>query len=300
MNIARRTFDAFWRNSSAISFVILVGFSVMMFSLGYHILAYDSSEFLQEPEVQEYENSVGEVVAMDEWERTKYYWSHNLRLAGIYVAMTPSYLSFHSSAFNGYSVGVATSYWYHVWEADANVALAFLAGIFVHGVLELTGAFIIAGATLRAAWNFWKGAGHMAFRTGKNEKMWSWKLSRRERKEFQKRRGTVKRFLADFIILVGFGAFLIFLAGPIEVYISPSMMGVFYTSPPLAVAFLAAIALLYISVFFLLFGGLRALGRDFGLMRRDIGDAFKLRWRSSHLSLLMFVAFSIFAATLFI
>ena len=272
----------------------------MMFSVGYFILAYDSSEFLQEPEAQEYENSVGEVVAMDEWERTKYYWSHNLRVAGLYVATTPSYLSFHSSVFNGYSVGVATSYWYHVLGADVNAALAFLAGIFVHGVLELTGAFIIAGATLRAAWNFWKGAGHMAFAAGKNEKTWSWGLSRRERKELRKYRGKVKEFLADFIILVGFGAFLIFLAGPIEVYVSPSMMAVFYTSPPLAVAFLVAIALLYISVFFLLFEGLQALRRDFGSMRKDIGDAFKLRWRSTHLSLLMFVAFSIFATILFL
>lgn len=300
MDIIRRAFGAFRRNSSAISLVILVGFLVMMFSLGYYILAYDSSKFLQEPEAQEYENSVGEVVAMGEWERTKYYWSHNLKLAGLYVATTPSYLSFHSSMFNGYSVGVATSYWYHVWEADANAALAFLAGIFVHGVLELTGAFIVAGATLRAAWNFWKGAGHMAFMAGKNKKTWSWGLSRRERKELRKYKGKVKEFLTEFIILIGFGAFLIFLAGPIEVYVSPSMMAVFYTSPPLAVTFLVAIALLYISVFFLLFEGLRALGRDFRSMRKDIGDAFKLKWRSTHLSLLMFVAFSIIAATLFL
>ena len=300
MGIARRTFGAFGRNSSTISLVILVGFLVMMFSLSYHILAYDSSEFLQEPEAQEYENSVGEVVAMDELDRTTYYWSHNLRLAGLYVVMTPSYLSFHSSVFNGYSVGVATSYWYHVWGGDANVALAFLAGIFVHGVLELTGALIIAGATLRAAWNFWKSAGHMAFMPGKKEKTWSWGLSRRERKVLRKHRGKVKEFLTDFIILVVFGAFLIFLAGPIEVYVSPSMMAVFYTNPALAVAFLAAIALLYISVFFLLFGGLWALRKDFGLLRKDIGDAFKLKWRSAHLSLLMFVVFSIFAATLFL
>lgn len=300
MDIARRTSDAFRRNSSAISFVILVGFLAMMFSVGYFILAYDSSEFLQKPNAQEYENSVGEVVAMDEWERTKYYWSHNLRLAGLYVVTTPSYLSFHSSVFNGYSIGIATSYWYHDGGADGNAALAFLAGIFVHGVLELTGAFILAGATLRAAWNFWKGAGHMAFMTGKNEKTWSWGLSRRERKELRKYRVNVKGFLVDFIILVGFGAFLIFLAGPIEVYVSPSMMAVFHTSPPLAVAFLVAIALIYISVFFLWFGGLRALGKDFRLMRRDIGDAFKLKWRSTHLSLLVFVAFSIFAAILFL
>jgi len=300
VGITRRTFGAFRRNSSAISFVILVSFLVMIFSVGYFILAYNSPEFLQEPEAQEYENSVGEVVAMDELDRTTHYWSHNLRLAGLYVVMTPSYLSFHSSVFNGYSVGVATSYWYHVWGADANAALAFLAGIFVHGVLELTGAFIIAGATLRAAWNFWKGAGHMAFIGGKNEKMWSWGLSRRERKELRKYGGKVEGFLADFMILVGFGAFLIFLAGPVEVYVSPSMMAVFYTYPPLAVAFLVAIALLYISVFFLLFGGLQTLRRDFWLMRGDIGDAFKLRWRPTHLSLLMFVAFSIIAATIFL
>lgn len=296
MDIARRTFGAFRRNSSAIGFVILVSFLVMMFSVGYHILAYDSSEFLQEPEAQEYENAVGEVGAMDNWARTRYYWSHNLRVAGLYVATTPSYLSFHSSVFTGYSVGVATSYWYHRLGADANAALAFLAGIFVHGALELTGAFIIAGATLRAAWNFWKGIGHMISVASKSGTLWSWRFSRRERKELQRYKGKVKEFLTDFIILVGLGVFLIFLAAPIEVYVSPSAISVFYVNPLIAVAFLAVIALLYISVFFVWFRGLRAVGRDFGSVRNDIGDAFKLRWRSTHLSLLMFVAFSIIAA----
>ncbi len=297
MDIARRTFDAFRRNSSAITFVILVGFLVMMFSMGHHILAYDSPEFLQEPEAQEYENSVGEVGAMDEWARTKFYWSHNLGFVSLLVATTPSYLSFHTSVSTGYSIGIATSYWYHIWGANTNAALSFLAGIFVHGVLELAGAFIIAGATLRAAWKFWKGAGHMTSVTRKNWKMWSWRL-RRERKELRKYKDKVEEFLADFIILFGLGTFLIFLAGPIEAYISPSAIAVFYTIPPLAVAFLLAIALFYISVFFFWFGGLRAMRRDFGSVHKDIGDAFKLKWRSTHLSLLMFVTFSIIVAIL--
>lgn len=296
MGITRRTFDAFRQNSSAISLVILIGFLAMMFGTGYNILAYESSEFLQKPEAREYENSVGEVTMMDEWARTRYYWSHNLGVAGLYIATIPSYLSFHSSTFTGYSIGVATSYWYHKLGAD--VALAFLAGIFMHGVLELAGVFIIAGATLRAAWNLWKGVGNMASGARKSGRIWSWKLSRRERRELRKYKARVKEFLLDFIVLVGIGAFLIFLAGPIEAYVSPWVMVVFYLNPLLAVAFLAAIALLYISVFFIRFRGLQAVRRDFGSVRKDIGLAFKFRWRSTHLSLLMFVVFSIFAVVL--
>ena len=291
MNIVGRTLEAFVRNSSAISFVILVGFFVMMVSVGYHILAYKPSEFLQEPETQEYENALDEVRQMDEWTLTQYYWSHNLGVASWYVAMAPTYLSFHSSVFNGYSIGYAISYWYH--NVGAEGALAFSSGIFVHGLLELTGFFIIAGAALRAAWNFWKGIGHMVFAARKNGKIWSWRLSRRERKQVRKHKGKVKEFLADFIILVGFGAFLIFLAGPIEAHVSPWAMAVFYMEPLLAVVFLAAIAFIYISVFFVWFRGLRAVRSDFGSVRRDMGAAFKFKWRSTHLSLLIFIVFSI-------
>jgi len=297
MGIAKRIFGAFRRNSSAISFVILVGFLVMMSSVGYHILAYDSSEFLKEPEAQQYENSVGKVVVMDEWARTKYYWSHNLRVANLYVVTTPSYLSFHSSAFTGYSVGIATSYWYHVLGANASAALTFLAGIFVHGVLELTGAFIIAGATLRAAWNFWKGVGHIASVSGKSGKIWPWGLSRRERKKLREYKDRAKEFLADFVILVGLGTFLIFLAGPIESYVSPSVMATFGEALLLAITFLVIIAFLYFSIFA---WGLGAMKRDIRAVYGDVKLAFKRKWRPTQLSFLMFVVFTAFFFVLLI
>ncbi len=283
MSIARRTLEAFRRSSSAISLVIALGLLVMTLSTGYHIFAYESSEFLEQPGAQDYENAVENVTQMNEWARTKFYWSNNLRVAGFYILWTPTYSGFHSLTFNEYAIGMNFAYWYHAYGAET--FLVFLSGVFFHGILELTGIFIVVAITLRVAWNFWKGMGHMMTITEKRKK-WSWGLSKGERREILKHKCKIKELLVDFLVLASFGAFLIFLAAPIEAYVSPSIMATFRGALPLAIAFLIVIAFLYFSIFV---WGLKAMKRDIGMVYKNIKLAFKRKWRPTHLSLLMFV-----------
>lgn len=284
-SISGRMLEAFRRSSSAISLVIALGLLVMVLSTGYHIFAYKPSEFLELPETQEYKNAIKDVTQMDEWTLTKFYWSNNLRVIGFYVVWIPTYFSFHSLMFNEYAIGMNLAYWYHAYGAE--VFLAFLSGVFFHGVIELTGIFIIVAIILRVAWNFWKGMGRMMMTTRKRKK-WSWGFSRGERREILKRKGKVKELLVDFLVLASFGTFLIFLAAPVEAYISPSVMAAFRGALPLAVAFLVAIASLYLSIFV---WGLGAMKRDIKAIYSDVKLAFKCKWRPTHLSLLMFVIF---------
>lgn len=293
MDIVKTTLGAFRRSSSAIGLVIIAGFIVMLLSMGYHILAYSPTEFLEKPEAEEYENSIAQVGQMDSWTRTQYYWSNNLRVAGMYVAWTPSYFSFHSLMFATYRVGLDLSYWYQGYGGD--IFLAFVASIFVHGILELTGFFIVAAITLRVGWNLWKGLGYMAA-TEKGKK-WSlsWEFSKKGRKKIRKFKGKIIELLVDFLVLASIGAFLIFLAGPIEAYISPWISMTFVFNPLLAALFLAAVGFLYVSISI---WGLRKMRKDAKALRKDIEFAFKRKWRPVHLSLLIFAIFSIFAAVL--
>jgi len=257
----------------------------MTLSTGYHIFAYKSSEFLERPDVEEYKKAIENVGQMDEWTLTKFYWSNNLRIIGFYVVGIPSYFGFHSLILNEYTIGMNISYWYHAY--DAEVFLIFLSGIFIHGVLELMGIFIVAAITLRVAWNFWKGMGHMMTPAGKRKK-WSWGLSKGEKRKIRRHEGKVKELLVDFLVLASFGAFLVFLAAPIEAYISPPLMAAFVGAPPLAIIFLLVIAFFYLSIFV---WGLGAMKRDIKAVYGDVKFAFERKWRPTQLSLLIFVIF---------
>ena len=285
MSVSGRMIEAFRRSSSAISLVIALSLLVMTLSMGYHIFAYTSSEFLERPDVQKYENAIETVSQMDEWTLTKFYWSNNLRIIGFYIVGIPSYFGFHSLIFNEYTIGMSTSYWYHAYGVE--VFLIFLSGLFIHGVLELTGIFIVAAITLRVAWNFWKGMGHMMTPAGKRKK-WSWGLSKGEKRKIRRHEGKVKELLVDFLVLASFGAFLVFLAAPIEAYISPPLMAAFVGAPPLAIIFLLVIAFFYLSIFV---WGLGAMKRDIKAVYGDVKFAFERKWRPTQLSLLIFVIF---------
>ncbi len=284
MGISGRTLEAFRRSSSAISFVIALSLLVMTLSTGYHIFAYNSSEFLEQSDVQEYENAIATVSQMDEWTLTNFYWSNNLRIVGFYIVGIPSYFSFDSLMFNEYTIGINLAYWYHAYGAV--VFLMFLSGLFLHGVLELTGIFIVVAITLRVAWSFWKGIGHLMTSTRNNNRFR--KLLNSTTQEIRKSESEVKELLVDFLVLTSFGAFLIFLAAPIEAYISPAFMGAFVGVLPLAITFLAIIAFFYLSIFI---WGLGTMKRDIREVYDDIKLAFERKWRPTHLSLLIFVIF---------
>jgi len=282
VSIKKEVFGAFRRSSSAISIVVIVAFTVMILSTVYYMLAFTSAEFAQKPEVREYENAVeNQIVIMDEWARTQYYWSNNLGVAVACALGTPTYFGFNTAVATNYMIGMSITSNYYRYGPES--VLAFPAVIFIHGLLELTGIYIIAAVSLRLAWNLWKGVGSFAAITDKEGKNWSWKLTKRE---ILKHRHMIKMLLFDFAILFSIGSFLIFLAAPIEAYVSPAIGSIFLSAPVVAAVFLAAVGLFYALI----------AARGFNRMRGDLKSvwnetrlAFRRKWRPAQLSLLIFV-----------
>jgi uncharacterized membrane protein SpoIIM required for sporulation len=282
VSLEKAVSGAFRRSSSAISIVVIVAFTVMILSTVYYMLAFTPAEFAKRPEVQEYTKAV-ESLPPNNWARTQYYWSNNLGVAGACALGTPTYFGFNTAVETNYMVGMSITDYYHYLGPEG--ALAFPAMIFIHGLLELTGIYIIAAVSLRLAWNFWKWVGGLAAITDKEGKNWSWKSTKRE---ILKHRHTIKMLLFDFAILFSIGSFLIFLAAPIEAYVSPSIGSIFLSAPVFAAAFLATVGLFYALI----------AARGFNRMRGDLKfvwnetrSAFKGKWRPAHLSLLVFVIF---------
>lgn len=237
----------------------------MIVSTAYNMLAFAPTEFIEKPEVQEYENQLENISAADEWTRTQYYWSNNLKVVGVYAIGTPSYVGFNSTVANSYRIGMSLTYIRYRYGSES--MLIFLAMVFVHGLLELTGIYLIAAVSLRAAWNFWKGLGSFASIMDKEGNDSLWELTK---KEIFKHRHAIKLLLLDFIVLFAIGSFLVFLAAPIEAYVSPAIGQIFWSAPVAAAVFLAAVGLFYALIF----------ARGFNRMREDL----KLVWNVSRLA----------------
>ncbi|MEW6592690.1 MAG: stage II sporulation protein M [Candidatus Hadarchaeota archaeon] len=283
---------AFERNSSALSFVLTVFFVVFIFSLAYNMLAFTPSDFLQRPDVSSYENAVENVTALDKWTRTVFYWRNNLGVVGVYAVAAPANLGFNSGLIANYNLGISLAYWYH--SLGGNAMLAFSGSIFVHGLLELTGAYLVIAASLRLAWNLWKGAGRILSMARKKGELFHWSVSFRpatwERREVKKHREVIKLNLTDFAVLVLVGTFLVFLAAPVESYISPTASTIFYSNPLLGAGFLMIVGLFYAAVAYKGFGRMR---RDISYMWNDMKLAFRGKRRHSQFSILMLALFSV-------
>jgi uncharacterized membrane protein SpoIIM required for sporulation len=255
-----------------------MNFGIVFLSVGYNLVAFSPQEFVRLPEAGEYENGVAQISAMDEWSRTQFYWSHNLGVTGSYVALFPGYLSLVSNAATGHAIGMAITY--HHAEGGWRYALAFSAQLFVHGILELTGIFIVAAASFRLAWIFWVGMGHLAALLPEKQtwkKVWKKILRSREKIKFE---------IFDFLILFVIGTIAIFLAGPIESYISPATIRVFFTEPLIAGLFLGAAGLFYLS---LASRGLKRMLRNLREVWSDIKLCLEGRFRPSQFPVLMLI-----------
>ena len=271
----KRAFSgALERNSAAISFIVLVSLVLIAIGTAYFALAINRAQFENMPAVKEYDNRVEDITRQDGWTRTKFYWSTNLGVASLYAVTAPAYLGLNSVLANSYTIGMALVF--NSYRYGADVALAFAGQIFIHGILELTGIFIIAGASLRLAWKIWAVLGRMV-----NGKLG--KITRRRRK-------AIYRYAVDYLLVFALGAFLIFLAAPIEAYVSPIMGFLFLGSPMLGIFFLAAVVFFYASM----------VRRGFAAMRRAIASALASlrmlsagKWRPEQLSILMLALFSI-------
>lgn len=163
---------------------------------------------------------------MDPWERVQYYWGNNLKAACISAAGSPFYYPLTTSIVTGYYAGIAITYVSHIYGGE--VGLAFSAQIFVHGILELTGIYLIAAGGLRMAWLLWVLIGS---------------LSKRRRSGPMIKR--VKAASVDLLTLFLLGVAMIFIAAPLEAYVSPSAGGLFTAEPILSVLFLAGTVAFY-------------------------------------------------------
>ncbi|MGC8817389.1 MAG: stage II sporulation protein M [Candidatus Hadarchaeum sp.] len=275
MSNSQRAFTgALSRNAPAISFMTLAFLIIMFLSTAYFLLAFDREQFLNLPEVQRYDNLLENVTVMDEWSRTKFYWSNNIRVAGIYAATFPFYTSTASILMTGQQIGLALVYNYHLYGPI--VLLTFLAVIFLHGTLELTGAFVIGAASLRLGWDLWKTLGKL-LKTGKV------KITR-------KKMAAAKQRLIDYLALILLGSILIILAAPIEAYLSPSASALFLFSPFLAILLITAAMLFFASVIKAGFSGM--IG-EISVVLKEVREPARGRWKPSHLPLLTFIIFSL-------
>jgi len=232
--------------------------------------------------VQSYENRVENQLPPDEWMRTTYYWKNNLGVAANRVLFTVWYSGISSEIVQAYVGGVVNTL-----RNYENTMVPFRAAIEMHGLLELIGFFIITAITARLAWNFWKASGYLiltSFQGSEIEK----RGFKRKLKKYRKR---IIELLGDFAILSSIAVLLIFLAAPIEAYVSPGVWGYFDRFVVPAYIFLVFVALFYISIFFVRFRGWEMLKKDANKLRGDIKSAFRGKWVPAHLSLLMFIFF---------
>ncbi|MEM4201776.1 MAG: stage II sporulation protein M [Candidatus Hadarchaeum sp.] len=271
-NTKRALSDALSRNSAAISFITLSFLTIMFLCTAYFLLSFDREQFINLPEVKEYDNLLENVMIMDEWSRTKFYWVNNLKVASTYATAFPIYTGTASILLTSRQIGLALVYNYHLHGPI--VLLTFMAVIFLHGTLELTGAFIVGAASLRLGWKFWSYLGQV-LATG------SWKTTKRGK-------AVARKYLVDYIILVALGLTLITIAAPIEAYLSPSASVLFLISPLLAIFFLAVVMFFFVSI---IKAGFNPMLSGISLVMKDAKMLASGRWRPNQLPLLTFILF---------
>ncbi len=274
MSLKRDFKEAFQRNSMAISLVIIVSLAVMALSTVYFLTAYGSEQFESLPAVKQYDNTLAGTVALDEWSRMKFYWSNNLGVAGLCAATFPTYLAPNSVIFNMHYVGMALVYNYHTYGPAA--MLVFAGIIFVHGALELTGFFIIGAASLRLGWKSWGYLGGA--------------LKKGFGKVTKRKEAAARRYLKDYVAMVALGAAMIFLAAPIETYISPYVGALFLLVPWLALAYLGVVLFFYYTI---IRQGFTPVRRELGSARAKARGLFSGKWQPGVLPLLTLILFSL-------
>jgi len=275
LNLKRAVVGAFQRNSSAISFLVLAFFIMLVLSTVYLALFFTPAQFENLPEVREYDNMLENVSKMDDFSRTQFYWANNLKVAGVFAVSAPFYFGANAVLFTGYNVGLALVFNYNNYGPQ--LMLAFASEIFLHGVLELTGIFIVGAASFRIGWKIWEFLGSL-IKVGF------------EKKSFRKSQAAVKQYLVDYTLMIALGSLMIFFAAPIEAYVSPVALVIFFFYPPVAIVFLAVVILFYASI----------VRRGFMQMRRviisiwkELKTVFLGKWRPAQLSFLMLVIFSL-------
>lgn len=282
---------AFARTSPVLSLVILVTFGALFVSLAYNLGAFTPQQFVQQPAASTYENKIQEIRQLDEFSRTVRYWTNNLSVAGTYAVLSPTYIGFAANAINGYTIGVAVSYYNALGEFNYiligdtfqllggwRVALAYTSSIFVHGFFELTGIFLVSAAAIRLAWNFWRWLGRAAELSMKD---WG---AKRVLKLARRRRSAIMRVVRDFLVVFAFGALLIFIAAPMETYVAPIAFFDFMINPALSASFLAAVGMFYVWLFW---NGFKSMVKVIRKVLSDLRLLARGKFKSSQLPAIM-------------
>ncbi|GEM_PF-4591251 len=194
---------------------IAVYYILGLVSFAFYLLAVPPESFFERREVGEFENMTREISELDETGRTLAYLSNNL-MAGVRT-MVPVF-GFVNVVYNGWFGGMACTYVYR--RAGTDVLLLYIAGIYVHGILELTGFFILGGLSLYLL------------------------------------RGDWRRRLPRYLKLAVLGLSLIAAAAPVEAYLTPAVVDLLARSCWIPAAIIPLVALFYIYVFFIRLGGL--------------------------------------------
>lgn len=197
---------------------IAVYYILGLVSFAFYLLAVPPESFFERREVGEFENMAREIAELDETGRTLAYLRNNL-MAGVRT-MVPVF-GFANVVYNGWFGGMVCTYVYR--KTGTDVLLLYIAGIYVHGILELTGFFILGGLSLYLL------------------------------------RGGWRRLLPGYLKLAVLGLSLIAGAAPVEAYVSPAVVDFLAKSGWIPAAIIPLVALFYTYVFFIRLEGLKQI-----------------------------------------
>jgi uncharacterized membrane protein SpoIIM required for sporulation len=198
--------------------VIVVYYILGLASFAFYLLAISPENFFERSDVKEFENTTRRIGELDEAGRTLTYLSNNL---GAGVRTMVPVLGFVNVVYNGWFGGMVCAYVYR--KAGTEVLLLYIAGIYVHGILELTGFFILGGLSLYLL------------------------------------RGGWRRLLSRYLKLAVLGLSLIAIAAPVEAYLTPAVIDILAKSGWMLAAIIPLVAFFYIYVFFIRLGGLNQI-----------------------------------------
>ncbi len=205
---------SFKRNSWLIGLVILISLAIYFTGLIHYSTNFNQEQFANMEETEEYENRVDTTMRKDEFDRTLYYWGNNLKLGAYHLIPIMGVNFLFISEYNS---SWASAYQYQFGGID--YLFGFLGGTFAHRIPESIGFFLLAALSLYIL----KGAVTKEIIT--------------------------KTFWKDYLTLASIGFLLIFIAGPIESYISPHLLSIFYQNLWLSIVATVGIFGMYIHLF---------------------------------------------------
>lgn len=246
------------RYSAIIGLLLILFLGIKILNTSYLCLTHESSEIQEVPPENMY---------TDAWKQTMGYWQNNVGVSFRYLLIP--------------GLGVPRMFWVAYDQTNSNFknhyahgageVWGYLATISFHGILESMGAFLMAIAGF-LFWPVFLVSIGLAFII---------KSAARRKLPFVKKVGVFAKFLfIDLCVLISLGILLIFIAGPIEAYLSwPHLLLVFTGHLWLPLMYLTFLFLLVGWLFFAKFGGWIQIKRFWNLICKHVHVHFKISRR---------------------